>query len=238
MEKQDIDRELREAIPWLVWEIWKARNSTLYAAKTNSPYFVVATALEEAKEWLQQQALSQQEHSQSLQRQVIGERFWTKPATGKLKCNLHSSWIKNSFHIGGAWILRNHEGDAVFHARDAFLPMVNRLAAELQVILWCLRSLNELRIISCEVWSDSRAAIDALTSPEEYPKYRSQIIKIQQVIRVMREVSFHLSSPKANSLAKDIACSVTREGRFTSYLARGGPAWLHNRIESERRGRR
>ncbi|EFH46559.1 hypothetical protein ARALYDRAFT_915396 [Arabidopsis lyrata subsp. lyrata] len=54
----------------------------------------------------------------------------------------------------------------------------------------------------------------------------------------MREVSFHLSSPKANSLAKDIACSVSREGRFTSYLARGGPAWLHNRIEDERRGRR
>ncbi|CAL9236674.1 unnamed protein product, partial [Arabidopsis halleri] len=32
-EKQDLDKELREAIPWLLWEIWKARNSTLYAAK-------------------------------------------------------------------------------------------------------------------------------------------------------------------------------------------------------------
>ncbi|KAG7572529.1 hypothetical protein ISN44_As09g008890 [Arabidopsis suecica] len=238
MEKQELNRELREAIPWLVWEIWKARNSTLYAAKTNSPHFVVATALEEAKEWLQQHGLVQQDHSHSLQRQGIGERFWTKPATGKLKCNIHSSWLKDSAHIGGAWILRNHLGDAIFHARDAFLPMVNRLAAELHVMFWCLRSLKELRIVSCEVWSDSRAAIDALTRPDDFPKYRSQIIKIQQVIRVMREVSFHFSSPKANSLAKDIACSVTREGRFTSYLARGGPAWLHNRIEDERRDRR
>ncbi|EFH41051.1 hypothetical protein ARALYDRAFT_358442 [Arabidopsis lyrata subsp. lyrata] len=108
MEKQDLDRELREAIPWMLWEIWKARNSSMYAAKTNSPHFVVATVLEEAKEWLQQNALSQQGHSQRNQRQAM----------------------------------------------------------------------------------DCRAAIDALATPEKYPKYRFQIIKIQQVIRVMRETKF------------------------------------------------
>ncbi|XP_020890788.1 uncharacterized protein LOC110230896 [Arabidopsis lyrata subsp. lyrata] len=215
MEKQDLDKELREAIPWLLWEIWKARNSTLYAAKTNSPHFVVATALEEAKEWLQQNILSQQGHVQRNQRQLIG---------------FMSCWRSLD--------RTESRGDAIFHARDAFIAMFNRLAAELHGILWCLRSLKDIRIESCELWSDCGAAIDALRRPEEYPKYRSQIIKIQQVIRVMREVSFYLSSPKANSLAKEIVCSVTREGRFTSYLARGGPAWLHNRIEDDRRGRR
>ncbi|KAG7588389.1 Reverse transcriptase zinc-binding domain [Arabidopsis suecica] len=238
MEKQDVDKELREAIPWLLWEIWKARNSALYAAKTNSPHFVVATALEDAKEWLQQNIHSQQGGVLRNQRQMIGEKLWTKPAFGKIKCNIHTSWIKDSCHVGGAWIARNHVGDAIFHARDAFIPMFNRLAAELHGILWCLRGLNDIQIFECELWSDCGAAIDALRRPEVYPKYRSQLIKIQQVIRVMREVSFHLSSPKANSLARDIACSVTLEGRFTSYLARGGPAWLHNRIEDERRGRR
>ncbi|CAE6118066.1 unnamed protein product [Arabidopsis arenosa] len=236
MERQDLDTSVREAIPWLLWEIWKARNSTLYAAKTNSPQFIVATALEEAREWLQQNLVAQQDRSRSLNHFSTGERRWSKPAPGKLKCNIHSSWMRDSFHIGGAWLLRNHLGEAVFHARDAFLPMVNRLAAELHIILWCVRSIRELRISSCEVWSDCKSALEALAKPEEYPKYRSQIIKIQQVIRVMREVTFHLSSPKANCLAKEIACSVTRDGRFTSYLARGGPAWLHNRLEEERRG--
>ncbi|EFH44688.1 hypothetical protein ARALYDRAFT_915690 [Arabidopsis lyrata subsp. lyrata] len=53
----------------------------------------------------------------------------------------------------------------------------------------------------------------------------------------MRDVRFKISSPKANTLAKAIACSVTRDGRFNSYLASGGPAWLHTRIEEERRQR-
>jgi len=49
----------------------------------------------------------------------------------------------------------------------------------------------------------------------------------------MREVSFNISSLKANSLAIDIACSVTREDdSLVNYLARGGPTWL-NRIEDE-----
>ncbi|EOA19313.1 hypothetical protein CARUB_v10002903mg [Capsella rubella] len=41
-----------------------------------------------------------------------------KPPFGKLKCNIHSSWLKEDYFCGGAWILRN----VVFHARDAFLP--------------------------------------------------------------------------------------------------------------------
>ncbi|CAH8256651.1 unnamed protein product [Arabidopsis lyrata] len=54
-------------------------------------------------------------------------------------------------------------------------------------------------------------------------------------IHVMRDVTFQISSPKANSLARNIVSSVTREGRFNSYMAIRGPAWLHNRIEEERR---
>ncbi|KAG7557206.1 hypothetical protein ISN44_As09g007260, partial [Arabidopsis suecica] len=85
------------------------------------------------------------------------------------------------------------------------------------------------------VWTDCAAAVSAFENPKEWPKYRSVLNKIMQVIRVMGEVSFKLSSPKANSLAREIACSVTREGRFTSYLALGGPSWLHDRIARERR---
>lgn len=87
---------------------------------------------------------------------------------------------------------------------------------------------------TCEIWSDCNAALLALKNPTEWPKYRSQVDIILRAIQVMRDVSFQLSPPKANSLARDIAGSVTKEGRFSSYLALGGPAWLHTRIEEER----
>ncbi|EOA15394.1 hypothetical protein CARUB_v10006595mg, partial [Capsella rubella] len=156
---------------------------------------------------------------------------WSKPTIGKLKCNIQASWINDSSFCGGAWILRNHIGDVLYHARDAFLPRINRIAAELSCIYWSLCSLRDMRFTSCEVWTDCHAAWEAITHTLAWPKYSSQTTKIWQVIQVMRKVSFHLSSPKANLLAKEIACSVTRDGRLTSYMALGGPAWLQDRID-------
>ncbi|EFH68760.1 hypothetical protein ARALYDRAFT_888178 [Arabidopsis lyrata subsp. lyrata] len=34
-------------------------------------------------------------------------------------------------------------------------------------------------------------------------------------------------------IAQDIAKSVTRDGRLTSYLSIGGPVWLLSRIEED-----
>ncbi|XP_020881832.1 uncharacterized protein LOC110228519, partial [Arabidopsis lyrata subsp. lyrata] len=221
--------------PWLLWEIWKARNAVLYSARTPDHHFVIATALEEAEEWLQQNQQTSQEREWDSRNRSRAHRFWTKPAIGVLKCNLHSSWINEDSFCGGAWIIRTHTGDALFHARDAFLPFFNRIAAELHCILWTLQSLHDLHISSCEVWTDCAAAISGLENPHEWPKYRSVLGRILQVVRVMGEVSFKLSSPKANSLAREIACSVTRDGRLTSYLALGGPSWLQDRIDKDRR---
>ncbi|KAL0752120.1 hypothetical protein Bca101_034123 [Brassica carinata] len=37
----------------------------------------------------------------------------------------------------------------------------------------------------------------------------------------------------ANMIAREIAESILRNGHFQSYLALGGPAWLHQRILTE-----
>ncbi|CAL9238434.1 unnamed protein product [Arabidopsis halleri] len=52
---------------------------------------------------------------------------------------------------------------------------------------------------------------------------------------LVNSLSFKLPSPKSNSIAKDIAHSVTTEGHITSYLAIEGPSWLHSRIEDGKR---
>lgn len=50
-----------------------------------------------------------------------------------------------------------------------------------------------------------------------------------------RKLSFKLSSSHANGVARDIAKSVTRDGRLQSYLGLGGPSWLASRIEEDQR---
>ncbi|EOA33255.1 hypothetical protein CARUB_v10022084mg, partial [Capsella rubella] len=162
-------------------------------------------------------------------------RCWLSPALGTFKCNIHSSWVNDSSFCGGAWLICNHIGDVLYHARDAFFSFTNRIAAELRCILWCLTSLHDIHFDICELWLDRNGAWEAITFPSQWPKYRAFLYKIEQVIRVMRNVTFHPSSSKANMLAREIACSVTRDGRLTAYMALGGPTWLQDRIERDKR---
>ncbi|KAL0834404.1 hypothetical protein Bca101_086293 [Brassica carinata] len=46
----------------------------------------------------------------------------------------------------------------------------------------------------------------------------------------LAEFAFEVEKVGANSIVRDIAKSVMRDGRLQSYLALGGPAWLHSRI--------
>ncbi|XP_020869117.1 uncharacterized protein LOC110225009 [Arabidopsis lyrata subsp. lyrata] len=151
-----------------------------------------------------------------------------------LKCNVHVSWVNDTLMCGGAWIIRNSQGDAVFHAREMFLQASNRIAAELRGILWMLHSLHDLHLDNIEVWSDCSAAIEAIIDSSNWPRYHSYLDRIHRLLPNFGKVVFKTSSQKANAVARDIAMSVTRDGRFRSYLARGGPSWLLSRIESEK----
>ena len=57
--------------------------------------------------------------------------------------------------------------------------------------------------------------------------------KIDTLCVLFRSIAFELESYSSNQIAREIAKSVLRDGRFQSYLALGGPAWLHQRILRE-----
>ncbi|KAF3485366.1 hypothetical protein F2Q69_00056991 [Brassica cretica] len=109
--------------------------------------------------------------------------------------------------VGAAWILRDHQGNVLFHSRDAFTPSWYRLFAELRCICWALQSIHDMGF--------------------------RDVVLIKEVCSGFDSVTFEQKSTYSNSIARDIARSVTQDGRFHSYLALGGPVWLHNRIQEE-----
>ncbi|CAD5333339.1 unnamed protein product [Arabidopsis thaliana] len=115
------------------------------------------------------------------------------------------------------------------------LKSSNRIAAELRGILWVLQSLRDLHLDNIEVWSDCGAAIEAIIDSSNWPRYSTYLDKIHRIISSFSRVIFMASSSKANLIAREIALSVTRDGRTRSYLSRGGPVWLSSRIEEEKR---
>ncbi|KAL9293087.1 putative ribonuclease H domain, reverse transcriptase zinc-binding domain-containing protein [Arabidopsis thaliana] len=201
MENVSIPSNVRMAIPWFLWGLWKHRNKILYAGQQGDLTVMVAHAIDEATLWNKLRDTPPQSF-------LFGSRFgfisnrWSKPPFNVMKCNMHISWINDSQRCGGTWIIRDHFGDAVFHARDMFLPVSNRIAGELRGFIWVLQSLRDLHLDNIEIWSDCNAAIKAILEPLHWPRYASYLNKIHHLVPSFGKVSFQLSSPKANRIAR------------------------------------
>jgi len=153
MSNDGLSLSLRMANPWLLWGIWKHRNTTVLAGTQGDLNALIAHAFEESKVWNKLRTMP----TQSVTRLSLNPRCavrWTKPPLDTLKCNIHVSWLNDVHICGGAWIVRNHHGDAAFHAREMFLPASNRIDAELRGVLWVLHSLRDLHLDNIEIWSD------------------------------------------------------------------------------------
>lgn len=131
--------------------------------------------------------------------------------------------------------MRDDEGNAVFHGRDAFTPVCTKISAELRCIVWEIRSPSYLHVKDLKIWSECSFAIEVLNHLRKWSLYMSFVDQIAELLPLFRTLVFRVSSYQTNSIARDISRSVTREGQLTSYLAIGGREWLHHRIEDEQR---
>ncbi|WZZ86030.1 hypothetical protein YC2023_114609 [Brassica napus] len=119
------------------------------------------------------------------------------------------------------------------HARDAFTCSPTRLIAELRCIAWSMQSLIYLGYQEVIFGLDSKEALSALSNLSAWPRCRSLLERIMGLKSCFRTVIFEQESLISNSIVRGIARSVLRDGRFQSYLALDGPAWLHNMIQDE-----
>jgi len=61
-------------------------------------------------------------------------------------------------------------------------------------------------------------SMEAISDPINWPTYLSYLDRIHRILPNFGSLVFKVSSTKANIIARDIATSVTREGRSRSYL--------------------
>lgn len=119
------------------------------------------------------------------------------------------------------------------HARDAFAPSPDKLSTEMECLLWVLRSLRDLRLEEVIIGTDSSSLLEAIKNPSRWPRYRGFLSHIAAVCTEFEVIAFEVESSESNQVARKIAKSVLRDGRFQSYLGMGGPSWLHDLIRTE-----
>lgn len=95
MEDNNRPQPLVCSVPWVLWLIWKNRNSILYAETQLSSQKLIGDMKEEVELWFQltKNMVSESTHMQN------GEG-WSPPDNGTIKCNIHANW-RNAHLIGG-----------------------------------------------------------------------------------------------------------------------------------------
>ena len=221
----------RRAIPWLLWTIWKNRNTILYADTQITLITQLQQANEEARLWHE---LNDAKQSIEVEGGLGNEhKRWEPPLSGFRKCNIHANWRNAKLHSGAAFITRDYSGNVLHHAREALTFSPNRLTAELRCLEWALRNMKDLAYQDIVIGSDSHDLIDAVMQPLKWPRFRILLQKIKSLCATFSSVAFETESIGSNKIVREIAKSVLRDGMFQSYLALGGPAWLHHLINRE-----
>ncbi|KAL0865884.1 hypothetical protein Bca101_045002 [Brassica carinata] len=93
--------------------------------------------------------------------------------------------------------------------------------------------MHKLKTQDVVIGLDNQNVINALANISAWPRYRTLLDTIAGIRSSFNGVFFEQESAKTNSIVRDIARSVLKDGRFQSYLALGSPTWLHNRIRNE-----
>ncbi|XP_010468426.1 PREDICTED: uncharacterized protein LOC104748491 [Camelina sativa] len=188
---------------------------------------------EKSLQWNAVQALPSYAEQPKCVQQGKLEVKWCKPPMGFIKCNVGSSWRNSSCLSSGAWIVRDYQGQVLYHARHALTASESRFLATLRTFLWAIEALLILQTPKVEFVIDNALVIEAVNNPTGCPRFHLVLNEILMALSKFSAWRCYSAASSANKVAMAIASSVTRDGRFKSYLSLGGPSWLHDQVRSE-----
>ncbi|XP_013739286.1 uncharacterized protein LOC106442103 [Brassica napus] len=187
---------------------------------------IFSKASEESSSWLTLQLMPQE----AVCSIIPSVKHWQKPPINFVKCNMATSWMKGNENFGATWLVRDSQGIPVFHSRRAFAPRGASMEAELMSIRWVLEAMHDLRIRKIIVETSSDTLWEAITCPHNFPHLTVELSRIIRALYQFDQCHIELVSAGTNDIAVEIATSVTKDRRYQSYIANGGPGWLSSSI--------
>ncbi|KAL1221244.1 putative ribonuclease H protein [Cardamine amara subsp. amara] len=224
---------MRRAFPWVLWHIWKARNSFVFEKTRQSIDSLVELAQDEADEWF---IANGPVHKTNDLSQRIDPMYhkWRQPTLPFIKCNIGCSWAIANKNSGVAWIARDHWDNTVLHGRRSYSKVNSRLEAELLSLLWATENMSSLRFSHVIFEVSSRMIVDIFGSANFFRGDDTLVQNIQANLQQFAAWRVMFSPEICNTPALRIAWSVTKDQRTHSSIARGAPSWLRSVILSEK----
>ncbi|ESQ38477.1 hypothetical protein EUTSA_v10029194mg, partial [Eutrema salsugineum] len=141
-KNQDFPKELRNSFPWILWRIWKNRNSFFFDGKIFNADESVGKIRENSEGWFNAQKIELRDNETIRESQGFRiSRKWSPPQTYWLKCNVGATWSKRIKVCGAGWVFRDSEGIFLVHSGRSFSNVKKLMDAKFMSIIWVMESM-------------------------------------------------------------------------------------------------
>lgn len=106
-KNQLIREKIRRSGAWILWALWKNRNTFFFEGKLALGPSLIRTIYEEIDHWFLINSIEKQEQAIDLEKKKRIIFGWKPPPISWLKCDIGFVWDKIRKQSGGSWILRN-----------------------------------------------------------------------------------------------------------------------------------
>lgn len=187
--------------PWIIWQIWSARNQLCFEGKFISEEETLTKALSQAREWLNAQ-----------EKQTHLPRVQLRPAEALPNCtvlNTDAAWKASSRLAGLGWTIKDSNRVSSFTGFEQFVGSV--LVAERLAMREALKKCRTLGITRLRCESDSAQLIKAITSEEPKPEIYGIVSDILELSCSFDVIKFSWISREKNCNADELARLGLRE---------------------------
>lgn len=209
--------EIRLAFPWILWQIWKARNILSFEQVRFSAVEILEKAVEEANVW------------HKLHNTEVAVSTQLPAAPTRLGC----SWSAPTSTCGSSWIVRDTRGQVLCHSRRMFSTILSEAQAAIETFSWAVQAMIDLKFHKMIFEFSSTALHHLLNQGSTVSVVRDRISNIYTLFLSFETCNVGWVPVGCNSIALEISNSVIKDQRRQSYVAHQGPSWLQDLIQRE-----
>ncbi|KAG7547827.1 Reverse transcriptase zinc-binding domain [Arabidopsis suecica] len=191
--------------PWILWNLWTARNQFLFADKLYTEKETIHKAIQDAKAW-HQATHPELEQSPASSVATLGRTPNVgPPLPNSVFLETDAAWKEELSLCGLGWIGRDEESILCFQDSGTESFVASALQAEALAIKAGLKSAIDKGFSSVHLKSDSKIIIDLLCSGKVCNELVGLLHDIRAICSELVSYSFSFIPRSANTRADDLA---------------------------------